>query len=92
MSKIKILQEDCDVKLADDKSLPNTCFVVEYYKDDGKKYDLVISTKKVDIFDHYYDNYSSDFINMTQTQGRINPRTWQDPNQKQKKKIQELEL
>ena len=47
MSKIKILQEDCDVKLADDKSLPNTCFVVEYYKDDGKKYDLVISTKKV---------------------------------------------
>ena len=84
MSKIKIIQEDCDVKLADDKSLPNTCFVVEYYKDDGKKYDLVISTKKVDIFDHYWDKYKSDLNNIIQTEGNINPKLY-NPNPKNEK-------
>ena len=83
---IKIIHAECDASLAEDKSLPYNTFLVEYLQDGITKFDLVSSSKKVDIFDHYYDNYRSDFIKMTQTQGRVNPRTWQDPNQKQKKK------
>ena len=86
LSKIRILQEDCDVKLADDKSLPNTCFVVEYYKDDAKKYDLVISTKKVDIFDHYWDKYNTGFITMYQSAGTANPKLWNAPGSEPKEK------
>ena len=82
MTKVRILQKDCDPSLGEDKSLPNTCYVVEYYSDGSKHYDLVVSSKQVDIFDHYYDK-SSKFVNMVQAGGRVNPRNWIDktPNQ-----------
>ena len=86
MSKIRILHEDCDIKLADDKSLPNTCFVVEYHKDDTKKYDLVISSKKVDIFDHYWDKYKTGFITMYQSAGTANHKLWNPPGSESKEK------
>ena len=86
MTKVKILQKDCDRSLGDDRSLPNTCYVVEYYSDGSKHYDLVVSSKQVDIFDHYYDEYKEGFITMYQSAGTANPKLWgSTPNDKKKK-------
>ena len=73
---IRILHQDCDPSLAQDKSLPYTAYLVEYLQDGMTKFDIVTSKKKVDIFDHYWDNYRSDFKNMTQTEGRIKSKLW----------------
>jgi len=44
--------------------------------DEGRvKYDIAISSKRVEIFDHYWDRYRS-VISMTQTEGRTNPKLW----------------
>ena len=58
---MKILHEDCEVGVATDKTLP---------------YDLVISGKQVDIFDHYYDKYKKNFKGFTQADGMANPNLW----------------
>ena len=81
-SKIRILHEDCDPESVDDKSLPCTAYFVTYIKSGRKCYDLVMAGKKVDIFDHYWDNYRHDLINMTQTEGRTNPKLWNPPKKK----------
>jgi hypothetical protein len=73
---IKFIHQDCDPSLAQDRSLPYTAYLVEYLQDGITKFDIVTSKKKVDIFDHYWDNYRGDFKNMTQTEGRINPKLW----------------
>ena len=83
---MRILHKDCDPSLGEDKSLPNTCYVVEYYKDGAKKYDLVISGKQVDIFDHYWDEYKDGFITMYQSAGTANPKLWGDTKKEDKKK------
>ena len=76
---IKEIYMDCDPTQADDKSLPTNSFLVEYEQDGITKFDIVAAAKQVDIFDHYYDNYRSDFKNMTQTEGRANPKLWNPP-------------
>lgn len=84
---MKILHRDCDPSLADDKSLPYTAYLVEYLQDGITKFDIVITNKKVDIFDYYWDNYRNDFIRMTQSEGRVNPKLWgiKPPETKKKK-------
>jgi hypothetical protein len=84
--KITILHEDCDKELSKDASLPYTTYLVEYKLDGTIRYDIVNCKKMIDIFDHYWDHYRHDFIGITQTEGRINPRNWNDPNKKSKKK------
>ena len=73
---MRILNEACDPELATDKSLPNNAFLVSYSVGEEKKYDLVISSKKVEIFDHYYDKYKKDLIDIQQTDGTANPKLW----------------
>ena len=81
---MKILHEDCEVGVATDKTLPYTAYLVEYVKEetDDKKtttrtaYDLVISGKQVDIFDHYYDKYKKNFKGFTLADGMANPNLW----------------
>lgn len=73
---MRILNEACDPELATDKSLPNNAFLVTYNTGEEKKYDLVISSKKVDIFDHYYDKYKKGLIDIQQTDGTANPKLW----------------
>ena len=84
--KITILHEDCDKESFQDTTLPYTTYLVEYKLDGTVRYDLVNCKKMIDIFDHYWDHYRHDFINMTQTEGRVNPKMWNDPNKKSKKK------
>lgn len=83
--KIKILFEDCDPSLSQDRSLPYTAYLIEYTLDGMTKFDIAVGAKKVDIFDHYWDHYRHDFVNMTQTEGRMNPKLY-GAQQKDKKK------
>jgi len=81
--KIKIIHEKCDPDLAKDTSLPYTAYLIEYVGDNGTQWDIVTAPKQVDIFDYYWDKYRA-VINMTQTNGRINPKLWNDPKGKKK--------
>ena len=82
---MKILHEDCDPTLADDKSLPTSAFLVEYIQGETTHYDIVSSAKKVDIFDHYWDKYKKDLLNITQTEGRIRPNLYGEGKKKKGK-------
>jgi len=87
LSKIRILQENCEPSLAEDKSLPYTSYLVSYKDKEGvKKYDLAVGNKQVDIFDHYWDKYRDNFINMRQSGGTVNPKLWNAPGSEPKKK------
>tara|TARA_B100000035_G_scaffold174551_1_gene148926 strand:- start:426 stop:683 length:258 start_codon:yes stop_codon:yes gene_type:complete len=81
---IRFIHQDCDPSMADDKTLPYSAYLVEYLQDGVTKFDIVSAAKKVDIFDHYWDNYRHDFKNMTQTEGRINPKMWGNSEKKKK--------
>ena len=86
--KFKIIHQDCDPDLANNKELPTNSFLVEYVLGKTIHYDIVMSNKSVDIFDHYYDTYREDFITFNQTEGRINPKLWgytPKDNKKEKK-------
>ena len=86
MSKLKILQQDCDPTVAEDKSLPYTSYLVEYYDNGKRRFDLVVCNKQVDIFDHYWDEYRDGFIGFNQSEGTINPKLWNScPGGKKKK-------
>jgi len=82
---LKFIARDCDPSLAQDRSLPYTAFLIEYLQDGMTKFDIAWGNKQSEIFDYYWDNYRHDFVTMTQTEGRVNPKLWQDPNQKKKK-------
>lgn len=82
---MKILQTACDPSVSKDKSLPYSAFLVEYIEGDIHKFDLVISAKQSEIFDHYWDKYKKDFVNITQSDGRANPKLW-NPNPPKEKK------
>lgn len=84
--KIKIIHQDCDPTLGQDKSLPYTAYMVEYKQDGMTKFDIAVASKKVDIFDYYWDNYRHDFVTMTQTDGRVNPKLWGAQQTSKKKK------
>ena len=85
--KINFLYQDCDPTLAEDKKLPTSAFLIEYLQDGVTKFDIVTSYKQVDIIDHYWDNYRSDFKNMTQAMGTVNPKLYgAEPKKPEKKK------
>jgi len=83
---LRVISKECDPSLATDRSLPYTAYLIEYSQEGITKFDIVSSSKQVEIFDYYWDLYKKDFINMTQTEGRTNPRLWQDPNEPKKGK------
>ena len=82
---MKILHKECDPSLCEDRSLPYTAYLIEYLQDGITKFDIVSAAKKVDIFDYYWDKFRS-VMNMTQTQGRVNPKLWGNSEKKSKKK------
>jgi len=80
----KIIHRDCDPSMCQDRSLPYTAFMIEYKEGGISKYDIASGPKQVDIFDDYWDKYRHDFVTMTQTEGRVNPKLWNDPKSKKK--------
>ena len=83
---MRVISKECDPSLAADRSLPYTAYLIEYLQDGITKFDIVASGKQVEIFDYYWDLYKKDFVNMTQTEGRINPRLWQSSTKQEKKR------
>ena len=83
---MRVLQRNCDPSIADDRTLPCTSYLVTYLLDGKETYDLVICNKKVEIFDYYWDLYREDLLSFKQSEGRVNPKLWQDPTKKEKKK------
>ena len=81
-----VIHKDCDPTLAQDRSLPYTAYLVEYLQDGMTHFDICVSGKRVEIFDHYWDHYRHDLINMTQTEGRANPKLWGSQQKDKKKK------
>lgn len=82
---IKILHQNCDPVLAEDRTLPYNAFVVKYYDDEQFNYDIVISNRQVDIFDYYWDKYREGLIGFKQTEGRVNPKLWGSQTKESKK-------
>ena len=74
-----IIHQDCDPKLAEDRSLPYNTFIIEYMVEGKPKFDIASGNGQVDVFDEYWDKYSSDFKTMKQTEGRVNPKLWKLP-------------
>ena len=83
--RIKVIHSDCDASLAKDTSLPNNSCLVIYIENNKRKYDIVMSSKMVLIFDEYWDRYQDNLISIIYTEGRVNPRMW-GVEQKEKKK------
>ena len=79
---MNIIHKDCDPSLAQDRSLPYTAYLVEYLQDGMTHFDIVTCNKRVEIFDYYWDRYREDLINMTQTEGRMNPKLYNPPKKK----------
>jgi len=79
---LKILHENCDRKLADDRELPYTAFLVQYELEGKVSYDIAMSSKASELFDHYYDKYKKDFRRFDATAGMVDPRRWNDPMKK----------
>ena len=73
---LKILHENCNPELANDRSLSYTTYLVTYEIDGAIAYDLVMTEKRVDIFDHYWDKYREGLKKIKQTEGRRNPKLW----------------
>lgn len=83
---VKIIHKKCDPVLANDRTLPYTAYLVEYEEDGVLSYDIVICNKKLDIFDYYWDTYREGLKSFKQTEGRVNPKLWVNPKDKDKKK------
>jgi hypothetical protein len=83
---MQILHHNCDPQLAEDRSLSYTCYLVWYENGGVLCYDLVLSGKKVEIFDYYWDNYREDFKGFKQSEGRVNPKLWDNPKNAKKGK------
>jgi len=84
---MKILHQNCDPEVANDRSLPYSAYLVTYEVDGAITYDLVIPDKQVEIFDYYWDRYREGLKGWKQSEGRVNPKLWgaQSPEEKKKK-------
>jgi len=82
---LKIIHKNCQKELSKDKSLPLNSYIISYKLDEEIVYDIVQSNSKVEIFDHYYDNYGNVLINISWTNGTVNPKLWGQDNTKKKK-------
>ena len=85
---MKVIQEKCDPKLAEDRKLPYTAYLIEYKVEGKATYDIAMGDSQVEIFDTYYDKYKKDFVGFKQTEGRQRPNLWnqQAPVRKKRKK------
>jgi len=80
---VNIIHANCNPDLAQDRTLPHTAYLIEFDDGAGVVYDIAVASKRVDIFDYYWDKYRN-VISMKQTEGRANPKLWQDPRKKKK--------
>lgn len=73
---MRVLHQNCDPELANDRTLPYTAYIVTYEVDGAIAYDLVIPDKQIEIFDYYWDRYREGLKGWKQSEGRVNPKLW----------------
>ena len=88
---INIHEPDCPIEKSHDKSLPTNSYLVEYTVDNSDKmhYDIVIASKKADVFDFYWDKLKGGLKKIGYTDGTRNPSMWGNapvPTKKKRKK------
>jgi hypothetical protein len=83
---MKILHQNCDPELANDRSLPYNAYLVTYEIDGALAYDLVIPDKQLEIFDYYWDRYREGLKGWKQSEGRVNPKLWGNKPKEEKKR------
>jgi len=83
---MRILHQNCDPEVANDRSLPYNAYLVTYEIDGAIAYDLVIPDKQVEIFDYYWDRYREGLKGWKQSEGRVNPKLWGYQAKETKKK------
>ena len=84
MLTLNILKENCDPKKDNNSALPYNAYLVQYKIGDKEeiRWDLTMAYKMSEIFDHYYDKYKN-VLKIVQSDGRVAPKLWKDPNQKE---------
>ena len=83
---MKILHQNCDPEVANDRGLPYNAYLVTYEIDGAIAYDLVIPDKQVEIFDYYWDRYREGLKGWKQSEGRVNPKLWGNQKKESSKK------
>jgi len=85
--KVRILHEDCEKNLSENRSLPTDAFLITYMKDNRIAYDITRASARVDIFDYYYDTYGMGaLVSINWTKGNANPRLYEAKKPVEKKK------
>ena len=83
---MRILHQNCDPEVANDRTLPYNAYLVTYEIDGAITYDLVIPDKQVEIFDYYWDRYREGLKGWKQSEGRVNPKLWGNKPKEEKKR------
>ena len=85
---INIHAPDCSLEKSNVKSLPTNSYLVEYRVDNSDKthYDIVIASKRSDVFDFYWDKLKGGLKKIGYTNGTRNPAMWGNPPIKESKK------
>lgn len=84
----EILKERCNLSDAKDSSLPLDAYLVTYLVEGSICYDITRSSKRVNIFDMYYDKFGSGNIqDIRWADGKVNPKLWgyKAPEKKKRK-------
>ena len=84
----QILLENTTLEKANDKSFPTDAYLVWYNVDGNELLDVTRSSKKVNIFDMYYDKYGKNLKRIEYGYGGINPAQWgyKAPEKKKRRK------
>jgi len=83
----EILHQKCTRQEAKNKQLPTDSHLVTYIVDNNIFHDIIRTSKKVNIFDMYYDKFGNCLKSIEWTEGSVNPRLWgYKPPQPKKRK------
>ena len=84
----QVLLENTSLDKANDKSFPSDAYLVWYNVEGSEVLDLTRSAKKANIFDMYYDKYSTDLKRIEYGHGTVNPSQWgyKSPEKKKRRK------
>ena len=84
----EILLERTTIENAKDSSFPNDAYLIWYIVDGEECIDLTRCSKRVNLFDMYYDKYGPGAVQKIDFgYGRVNPRLWgyKQPDKKKKR-------
>lgn len=84
----EILLEKTTLEKAKDSSFPSDAYLIWYVVDEEEHIDLTRCSKRVSLFDMYYDKYGPGSVQKIDFgYGRVNPKLWgyKQPEKKKRK-------